>query len=506
MGTEKLWATLKPAAEPRSLLDLSVEAFEKNSRGIRSLIIGVDISVRLNSCVAALKTASLHAHTGPNPALRAFFYQLCQFSKAPAIVLVFIFDGPGRPGIKRGTRVVNRPLAIMEAAKRLIKAFGYYFYEAPGEAEAELAVLNKLGFIDGVVTEDSDALVFGADCVIRTTGPTVTHVCDIYRSSSIAQTTGLTSEGLLLFALLTGGDYGPGIHGCGGEIARALAVCGYGRELVEILSSCSGTKLRRALDVWRHAFCEELRTNSAGVLGRRYRRLSSRIPNTFPNLAIARLYLDPLTSFSSDFVGAQPNTADWIPREPGIAQITRICLEKFHWGPESERQTIFKQFECNLWPGVALRMFTSPSASYDHSTGKIKSANAVAAILSNKGSRAKTTPSRSIRLSTHDFVKQTALSNLDLESASITIAVPVRLVEWVYLSRNASTASEFQIARAQALNIPSSKILSDRLPRQLDLAEEPDYQSDDEEVCNQLHSATLKLLQSQPSCLYPWEY
>jgi hypothetical protein len=39
--------------------------------------------------------------------------------------------------------------------------------QAPGEAEAELAKLNSLGIVDAVLTEDSDALVFGANCVIR---------------------------------------------------------------------------------------------------------------------------------------------------------------------------------------------------------------------------------------------------------------------------------------------------------------------------------------------------
>jgi Holliday junction resolvase YEN1 len=42
--------------------------------------------------------------------------------------------------------------------------------QAPGEAEAELAKLNEMGYIHGILTEDSDAFVFGARCVIRTTG------------------------------------------------------------------------------------------------------------------------------------------------------------------------------------------------------------------------------------------------------------------------------------------------------------------------------------------------
>jgi hypothetical protein len=38
--------------------------------------------------------------------------------------------------------------------------------QAPGEAEAELAQLNKLGIVDAILTDDSDALVFGAKTVI----------------------------------------------------------------------------------------------------------------------------------------------------------------------------------------------------------------------------------------------------------------------------------------------------------------------------------------------------
>ena len=39
--------------------------------------------------------------------------------------------------------------------------------QAPGEAEAELAQFNSMGLIDAVLTDDVDALVFGATCVLR---------------------------------------------------------------------------------------------------------------------------------------------------------------------------------------------------------------------------------------------------------------------------------------------------------------------------------------------------
>ena len=39
--------------------------------------------------------------------------------------------------------------------------------QAAGEAEAELASMNALGLIDGVMSDDSDVLMFGARMVIR---------------------------------------------------------------------------------------------------------------------------------------------------------------------------------------------------------------------------------------------------------------------------------------------------------------------------------------------------
>lgn len=39
--------------------------------------------------------------------------------------------------------------------------------QAPGEAEAELAYLNRIGVIDAVLSDDVDNFLFGARMVIR---------------------------------------------------------------------------------------------------------------------------------------------------------------------------------------------------------------------------------------------------------------------------------------------------------------------------------------------------
>jgi Holliday junction resolvase YEN1 len=41
-------------------------------------------------------------------------------------------------------------------------------HQAPGEAEAELAWMNKADIVDAVLTHDSDAVIFGAQTILRT--------------------------------------------------------------------------------------------------------------------------------------------------------------------------------------------------------------------------------------------------------------------------------------------------------------------------------------------------
>ncbi|KAJ7716673.1 PIN domain-like protein, partial [Mycena maculata] len=358
---------LKPAVEYTSVINLAtVEGFQRNSSGTRSLLLGVDISILLESCAATLRTAGLRLPWAEIPALKIFFYQLCQFSKAP-ITLIFVFDGPLRPTFKRGKQVIHCPTSLTEHVKNLIVHFGYYYHEAPAEAEAELAKLNALGYLYGILTDDSDALVFGAQRVIRTTGsPTVNDVCHMYTADQIENTAGvgLSTDGLLLFAVLSGGDYNTGLARCGPVIAHSLALGGFGKRLVEALTSLGEVTLRRALNGWHEDLRAQLRTNSAGLLPCRYGSLAASVPDTFPNVAHARRYLNPLTSWLPEYSGLEPDT-NWLPREPHIRDITAFCVDRFGWTDSGDFSSgLLKRFRRNLWAGVAHRMLSSVGPSF----------------------------------------------------------------------------------------------------------------------------------------------
>ncbi|KAJ7471496.1 PIN domain-like protein [Mycena galericulata] len=378
MGIPKLWEIVGPAAETRSLLNLAtIEGFKANNRKLRTMIIGVDISIQINAVMAALTAAGV-LHATPSLILEKLFYQLCNFSLAP-ITYVFVFDGPGRPSAKRGTRVVHRETELLQDLKAMIVAFGFYYYEAPGEAEAELAQLNENGCIDGIITEDSDALVFGARCVIRTLGPTVQHNSLIYDLEAMENTEGVSlgKDDLLLCALLLGGDYGPGISGAGTTIARALAAHGFGRDLVEILRSLTGSDLSRQLTQWRADLRKELRENTSGLLDKRHPKLANSIPDTFPSVRISNLYLNPLTSGSPHFLGPMPNVTDWRPREPNIPAISASCTSKFGWSGVH----LLKKLNGNLWPAVVFRMISSRYVLFNPSSSIFASPSTRASLL-----------------------------------------------------------------------------------------------------------------------------
>lgn len=56
---------------------------------------------------------------------------------------------------------------MLEDTRRLLDLFGVSYIQAPQEAEAQCAVLNTMGLVDGVITDDGDAFLFGAQHVYR---------------------------------------------------------------------------------------------------------------------------------------------------------------------------------------------------------------------------------------------------------------------------------------------------------------------------------------------------
>jgi Holliday junction resolvase YEN1 len=179
-----------------------------------------------------------------------------------------------------------------------LKQFGYPIHLAPGEAEAECALLQREGIVDAVLSEDVDTLMFGSGITIRNwspekSGKTPTHV-NVYDAVETKNgPSGLDRNGMILVALMSGGDYVPeGIPGCGPKTACEAAKAGFGRDLCEIPTSD-----KEAMSEWRERLQHELKTNESKLFRRKHGAL--KIPDDFPRLDILGYYTHPAISGQS---------------------------------------------------------------------------------------------------------------------------------------------------------------------------------------------------------------
>lgn len=165
----------------------------------------------------------------------------------------------------------------------------------------------------------------------------------------------LTAGGLLLVALILGGDYSDGIQGIGSSVACGLAKAGFGDRLLNAARSLSDGQFEHFRRAWLEDLKAELRTNSRGCLPSRKPSAIKLIPNSFPQSSILDLYVRPLTSFGPS--QNPPDTSDWKSKgPPSISRITAFCRSHLGWNDDVE---IIRTFQNNLWEGIFLQTLFS---------------------------------------------------------------------------------------------------------------------------------------------------
>ncbi|KAJ9107176.1 hypothetical protein QFC19_002836 [Naganishia cerealis] len=382
MGVKGLWEILHPAAEAVPLTQLSLDALKENKDGSRALRIGIDASLWVFHAKSV-------PHSGLNPFIRTLFFKILKLLQYP-VLLLFVFDGPHKPAMKRGNKVggrFGRGDRESQQFKLLLDEMGLEYWDAPGEAEAELAYINQQGLIDAVLTDDVDALVFGATCVLRNPSRTLSGNASnlssscpvsesredyqVYRRQEIENAdlrknktgnrTGeedlvaLDVDGMIFLALLVGGDYHPaGMPSCGPKIALGLVQAGLGTNLLQAYRQLSLQAFETHLQSFIESLREELATNAHGFLPGKRKVLASKIPADFPSMQVLEYYAKPKVSAPHKawpgFARRPPGT-DGAGRRGGRGDPrawARACERFFEWGSKEE---VGKRFRTLVWRG-----------------------------------------------------------------------------------------------------------------------------------------------------------
>ncbi|CUV05423.1 unnamed protein product [Cryptosporidium hominis] len=96
----------------------------------------------------------------------------------------------------------------------LLKALGIPWIDSPGEAEAQASILTQLNICHGVLSDDSDCLIFGAKKIFRNffSGNSV----EMYDLNQVKKYLGIEKqEQFYILAILLGCDYTVGVNGIG---------------------------------------------------------------------------------------------------------------------------------------------------------------------------------------------------------------------------------------------------------------------------------------------------
>ncbi|KAM3561143.1 hypothetical protein ARSEF4850_003353 [Beauveria asiatica] len=313
MGIKGIYGELGPGQRV-SLSKLAADTLKAQGRPLR---IAIDVAIWQFQAQAA--------RGGTNPAIRTLFYRLVRLLAIP-VQPIFVFDGPNKPTTKRNKRSGRGDGVANSQAKRLIRLFGLPALDAPGEAEAECALLQRHGIVDAVLSEDVDTIMFGCTKTLRNwsaEGKTVTaptHV-SLYDTAAVANH-GLDRQGMVLVALMSGGDYLPdGLPGCGVKVACEAANAGFGSSLCKLKTSDTAS-----IDAWRAELRHELVTNESGHFRTKHKSLN--IPDDFPNMEVLRYYTHPVVSPKTNLDTIRQKLQ---PLSIDLASLREFTRETFDW-------------------------------------------------------------------------------------------------------------------------------------------------------------------------------
>jgi len=222
---------------------------------------------------------------------------------------------------------------------QLLHLFGVPFVEAPAEAESQCVMLETLGLVDGIVTEDSDAFVFGGKHIYKNIFDDKKYV-EIYNADDAEREMNLTHDGMVGLALLLGGDYTQGVHGVGivngMEIVHAFGVSEDVQNLKRFRQWLDGFDFDEALAKKKQEKEEqkEKTLTKEEEFHKKHRSARNRweAPKHFPDPRVLSAYMNPVVDKSdSPFSWGMPD----------LEGLVSFCTRNIGWTP-AETKAIVK--------------------------------------------------------------------------------------------------------------------------------------------------------------------
>ncbi|XP_048732356.2 flap endonuclease GEN homolog 1-like isoform X2 [Ostrea edulis] len=216
MGVKDLWKVLSPAGQSVPIKSLSGKTLAVD-------LSGWIVEFRANQNVPHLYLRTLYQRT--TRLMKQGLKLVCVADGiAPECkrnaMMTRCKDRPGTPNVNR-----SRFKFIVEKCFEMLECLGLPCIWAPGEAEAYCAWLNSHGYVDGILTEDSDTFLYGGKVIYKDlkTLNKFEYEVDAYDMENIKEKLELTRETMVAMAMLVGCDYDEeGIRDIGIEKTREL--------------------------------------------------------------------------------------------------------------------------------------------------------------------------------------------------------------------------------------------------------------------------------------------
>ncbi|KAH0621958.1 hypothetical protein JD844_023743 [Phrynosoma platyrhinos] len=198
MGVTNLWQILEPVKQHVPLNSLK----------------GKTLAVDLSLWVCEAQTVKKMMGVVTKPHLRNLFFRLSSLTLM-GIHLVFVMEGDPpklkantmekrtevRFGPSKKSRTArtgrSRFKSLLKECLEMLECLGVPWVQAAGEAEAMCAYLNASGYVDGCITNDGDAFLYGAQTVYRNFNVNIKGVPGVGKEQALRLISTLGGQSLL---------------------------------------------------------------------------------------------------------------------------------------------------------------------------------------------------------------------------------------------------------------------------------------------------------------------